>query len=130
MGILETRFFNVSGGLRSAVRAVRGLPGEIVLLTIHDEEAMFMLAMSLGVRGYVVKERAPRISSTTAILPARNMDEIGAIRCVLIERRRRLVAKWSRSASIIVLQRRSRGASCSFENLNRAKLTDYALVSG
>ena len=45
--------FEIAGEMRR-----RGLPGEIVLLTIHDEEAMFARAMSLGVRGYVVKEGA------------------------------------------------------------------------
>ncbi len=45
--------FEIAGEMRR-----RGLPGEIVLLTIHDEEAMFVRAMSLGVRGYVVKEGA------------------------------------------------------------------------
>ena len=36
----------------------RGLAGEIVMLTMHSEEAMFSKAMSLGVRGYVLKDGA------------------------------------------------------------------------
>lgn len=36
----------------------RSLPVEIVVLSMHDEEAMFAKAMSLGVRGYVVKDGA------------------------------------------------------------------------
>ena len=36
----------------------RGLPGAVVILTMHNEEAMFAKAMSLGVRGYVVKDGA------------------------------------------------------------------------
>ena len=35
-----------------------GLPGYIVMLTMHSEEAMFAKAMSLGVRGYVLKDGA------------------------------------------------------------------------
>lgn len=49
----ELNGFEIAGEMRR-----RGLPGEIVLLTIHDEEAMFARAISLGVRGYVVKEGA------------------------------------------------------------------------
>jgi DNA-binding NarL/FixJ family response regulator len=34
------------------------LPGEVVLLTMHNEEAMFTKAVNLGVRGYVLKDSA------------------------------------------------------------------------
>src|SRR5437016_3460297 len=36
----------------------RGLPCEIVFLTMHSEEAMFKRAISLGVKGYVLKDSA------------------------------------------------------------------------
>ena len=34
------------------------LSGEVVLLTMHNEEAMFTKALNLGVRGYVLKDSA------------------------------------------------------------------------
>ena len=34
------------------------LPGEVVLLTMHNDEAMFTKALNLGVRGYVLKDGA------------------------------------------------------------------------
>jgi DNA-binding NarL/FixJ family response regulator len=34
------------------------LPVEPVLLTIHDEEDLFLAAMDLGVKGYILKESA------------------------------------------------------------------------
>jgi DNA-binding NarL/FixJ family response regulator len=34
------------------------LSGEVVLLTMHNEEAMFTKAVNLGVRGYVLKDSA------------------------------------------------------------------------
>lgn len=37
---------------------LRDLPCQIVILTMHSEEAMFNKAMSLGVRGYVLKDGA------------------------------------------------------------------------
>ncbi len=36
------------------------LPSQIIMLTMHSEEAMFLKAMSLGVRGYVLKDGAAR----------------------------------------------------------------------
>jgi DNA-binding NarL/FixJ family response regulator len=36
----------------------KGLAAEIVMLTMHNEEAMFAKALSLGVRGYVLKDSA------------------------------------------------------------------------
>lgn len=36
----------------------RRLPGEFIFLTMHDDEAMFNKAMSLGVKGYVLKDSA------------------------------------------------------------------------
>jgi DNA-binding NarL/FixJ family response regulator len=36
----------------------RSLPTKVVVLTMHSEEAMFSKAMSLGVRGYVLKDSA------------------------------------------------------------------------
>jgi DNA-binding NarL/FixJ family response regulator len=36
----------------------RRLPGEIVFLTMHSEEAMFNKALALGVKGYVLKDSA------------------------------------------------------------------------
>jgi DNA-binding NarL/FixJ family response regulator len=35
-----------------------GFEGQIIMLTMHSEEAMFNKAMSLGVRGYVLKDGA------------------------------------------------------------------------
>lgn len=40
-----------------SIRA-KGLATEIVMLTMHNEEAMFAKALSLGVRGYVLKDSA------------------------------------------------------------------------
>jgi DNA-binding NarL/FixJ family response regulator len=34
----------------------RNLPGEFIFLTMHSEEAMFNKALSLGVKGYVLKD--------------------------------------------------------------------------
>lgn len=45
--------FEVAGEVRR-----RNLPCQIVMLTMHSEEAMFNKAMSLGVRGYVLKDGA------------------------------------------------------------------------
>lgn len=45
--------FEVIGEMRR-----RNLPGEIVVLTMHQEEAMVAKALSLGVRGYIVKTTA------------------------------------------------------------------------
>ncbi|HJQ25160.1 MAG TPA: response regulator transcription factor [Blastocatellia bacterium] len=36
----------------------RRLPGEFIVLTMHSEEAMFNQAVSLGVKGYVLKDSA------------------------------------------------------------------------
>ena len=36
----------------------KGLAAETVMLTMHNEEAMFAKALSLGVRGYVLKDSA------------------------------------------------------------------------
>ena len=36
----------------------KGLAAEIVMLTMHNEEAMFAKALSLGVHGYVLKDSA------------------------------------------------------------------------
>lgn len=47
------------GGFEVASQVRRqNLPCEIVILTMHDEEAIFNKAMSLGVRGYVLKDGA------------------------------------------------------------------------
>lgn len=45
--------FEVVGEVRR-----RNLPCQLVILTMHSEEAMFNKAMSLGVRGYVLKDGA------------------------------------------------------------------------
>jgi DNA-binding NarL/FixJ family response regulator len=45
--------FAVAGEVRR-----RSLPCEIIILTMHSEEEMFNKAMSLGVRGYVLKDGA------------------------------------------------------------------------
>ncbi len=45
--------FEVAGEVRR-----RNLPCQLVILTMHSEEAMFNKAMSLGVRGYVLKDGA------------------------------------------------------------------------
>ena len=36
----------------------RGFSGEVIFLTMHDEEAMFNKAMDLGVKGYILKDGA------------------------------------------------------------------------
>lgn len=36
----------------------RNFPGEVIFLTMHDEEAMFNKAMDLGVKGYILKDGA------------------------------------------------------------------------
>jgi two-component system NarL family response regulator len=36
----------------------KSIAAETVMLTMHDEEALFAKALSLGVRGYVLKESA------------------------------------------------------------------------
>ena len=45
--------FNVVSSMRD-----EHLSGEVVLLTMHNEEAMFTRAVNLGVRGYVLKDSA------------------------------------------------------------------------
>jgi DNA-binding NarL/FixJ family response regulator len=45
--------FEVAGEMRR-----RQFAGDIVMLTMHNEEAMFNKAMSLGVSGYVLKDSA------------------------------------------------------------------------
>jgi DNA-binding NarL/FixJ family response regulator len=56
--ILDVNMPGMSGfDVIAAVRR-KALPGEIVLLTMHSEEAMFAKALSLGVRGYVLKDSA------------------------------------------------------------------------
>ncbi len=45
--------FEVIGEIRR-----RNLPCQIIVLTMHSEEAIFAKAMSLGVRGYVLKDGA------------------------------------------------------------------------
>lgn len=46
--------FEIIGEMRR-----RNLSCQTIVLTMHNEEAMFAKAMSLGVRGYVLKEGAP-----------------------------------------------------------------------
>lgn len=48
--------------------------GEVVLLTMHNEEAMFTRALSLGVRGYVLKDSATSdiVNCLHAVLKGQN----------------------------------------------------------
>ena len=61
--VLDINMPDVSGFEVVASMRKEKLSSEIVLLTMHNEEAMFTKALSLGVRGYVLKD-----SATTDIL--------------------------------------------------------------
>jgi len=61
--VLDINMPDVSGFDVAASMRKEKLSSEIVLLTMHNEEAMFTKALSLGVRGYVLKD-----SATTDIL--------------------------------------------------------------
>ena len=63
IAVLDVNMPGVSGF--DVVESIRkeNLSSDVVLLTMHNEEAMFTKALSLGVRGYVLKD-----SATTDIL--------------------------------------------------------------
>lgn len=56
--VLDINMPGVSGFDVVASMRKENLSSEIVLLTMHNEEAMFAKALSLGVRGYVLKDSA------------------------------------------------------------------------
>ena len=56
--VLDINMPGVSGFDVVASMRKENLPCEVVLLTMHNEEAMFTKALSLGVRGYVLKDGA------------------------------------------------------------------------
>ncbi len=56
--VLDMNMPGMSGFDVIAAMRRRSLPGEIILLTMHSEEPMFAKALSLGVRGYVLKDSA------------------------------------------------------------------------
>ena len=56
--VLDINMPDVSGFDVAASMRKEKLSSEIVLLTMHNEEAMFTKALSLGVRGYVLKDSA------------------------------------------------------------------------
>ena len=56
--VLDINMPDVSGFEVVASMRKEKLSSEIVLLTMHNEEAMFTKALSLGVRGYVLKDSA------------------------------------------------------------------------
>jgi DNA-binding NarL/FixJ family response regulator len=56
--VLDVNMPGVSGFDVIASMRKENLPSEVVLLTMHNEEAMFTKALSLGVRGYVLKDSA------------------------------------------------------------------------
>ncbi len=56
--VLDVNMPGMSGFDVIAAMRRRSLPGEIILLTMHSEESMFAKALSLGVRGYVLKDSA------------------------------------------------------------------------
>lgn len=56
--VLDVNMPGLSGFDVIAAMRRKSLPGEIVILTMHSEEPMFAKALSLGVRGYVLKDSA------------------------------------------------------------------------
>jgi DNA-binding NarL/FixJ family response regulator len=58
VAILDLNMPVLSGFEVIAEMRRRNLPGDVVVLTMHQEEAMLAKALSLGVRGYVVKTTA------------------------------------------------------------------------
>jgi len=57
----------------------KGLAAEIVMLTMHDEEAVFAKALSLGVRGYVLKDSAVNdiLNCLHAVSSGENFTSVG-----------------------------------------------------
>jgi len=68
----------------------QGLPVEIIFLTMHSEEAMFNRALSLGVKGYVVKSSAATdiVNAIRAVLAGENYTS-PSITSYLFKRARR-----------------------------------------
>jgi len=56
--VLDINMPGVSGFQVVEAMRTENLSSEVVLLTMHNEEAMFSKALSLGVRGYVLKDSA------------------------------------------------------------------------
>lgn len=66
--------FEIIGEIRA-----KKLPTNVIVLTMHSEEAMFAKAMSLGVRGYVLKEGAAHeiVNCVHAILRGQSFTSAG-----------------------------------------------------
>lgn len=66
--------FEIIGEIRA-----RKLPSHVIILTMHSEEAIFNKAMSLGVRGYVLKEGAAHeiVNCVHAILRGQSFTSAG-----------------------------------------------------
>ncbi len=58
VAVLDINMPGLSGFEVIGEMHVRNLPCQTVILTMHNEEAIFAKAMSLGVRGYVLKDGA------------------------------------------------------------------------
>lgn len=56
--VLDVNMPGLTGFVVVESMRAKGLAAEIVMLTMHNEEAMFAKALSLGVRGYVLKDSA------------------------------------------------------------------------
>ena len=56
--VLDINMPGVTGFQVAEAMRTENLSSEVVLLTMHSEEAMFTKALSLGVRGYVLKDSA------------------------------------------------------------------------
>ena len=56
--VLDLNMPKLSGFEVVSAMREQNLSGEMVLLTMHDEEAMFEKALRLGIRGYVLKDSA------------------------------------------------------------------------
>lgn len=58
MVVLDVKMPKLSGFLVVEELGKKGLSPDVIILTMHEEEAMFARAMDLGVRGYVLKDGA------------------------------------------------------------------------
>ena len=56
--VLDVKMPKLTGFLVVEELGKKGLSMDVIILTMHDEEAIFAKAMDLGVRGYVLKDGA------------------------------------------------------------------------